>query len=279
MKLEIQQKSITAGCLAISELSSKRIRDALTTRTFGRQLVIVDECTSTFDIAEQFALTGAASGLTIIATQQSRGRGRFGRNWISPPGGLWMTIVLRNPELSAFAGGIPLLGALSIARTINAMFGIRSLVKWPNDVVIRSDKVGGILAESRFEGNEYAFSLLGIGVNVNFQPSLIRCANQKSTTILNELKHQVDINALASATLKEIEDTLNLAAQNQINYILQLLRATDYSCGRRVRVTIPTQSVEGIFHKYRSLTETEIDMDGEYVIIETGTATAVEYTD
>jgi len=140
-----------------------------------------------------------------------------------------MTIVLRNPELSAFVGGIPLLGALSVARTINALFGFRSLVKWPNDVVIRSDKVGGILADSRFEGNEYAFSLLGIGVNVNFQPSLIQYANQNSTTILKELKHQVDINALASATLKEIEDIFRLAAQNQIDRVLQLLRATDYS--------------------------------------------------
>jgi len=189
-----------------------------------------------------------------------------------------MTIVLCNPQLSEFAGGIPLLGALSVARTINAMFGIRSLVKWPNDVVIRSDKVGGILTESRFEGNEHAFSLLGIGVNVNFQPSLIQYANQKSTTILNELKHQVDINALASATLKEIEDIFRLVDQNQINRILQLLRTTDYSCGRRVKVTIPTQTVEGIFHDYRSLTEAEIDTDGEYVIIETGTATSVEYT-
>jgi len=251
----------------------------LTTQIFGRQLVIVDECTSTFEIAEQFALTGAPNGLTIIATQQSHGRGRFGRNWISPPGGLWMTVVLRNPELSAFASGIPLLGALSIARAINTMFGIQSLVKWPNDVVIGSDKVGGILAESRFEGNEYAFSLLGIGVNVNFQPSLIRYANQKSTTILSELKHQVDINTLASATLKEIENLFGLVAQNQITRILQLLRAADYSCGRRVKVTIPAHTVEGIFHNYRSLTEAEIDVDGEYVIIETGTAIAVEYTD
>ena len=189
-----------------------------------------------------------------------------------------MTIVLRNPELSAVASGIPLLGALSIARTINTMFGIRSLVRWPNDVVIHSDKVGGILAESRFEGNEYAFSLLGIGVNVNFQPSLIEFANKKSTTILNELKHPVDINALASTTLKEIEGIFDLAAQNQINHILELLRATDYSCGRRVRVTMPSRIVEGIFHKYRSLTEIEIDTDGEYVIIETGTAMAAEYT-
>jgi len=241
-------------------------------------LVVVDECTSTFDIAEQFALSGAPSGLTIIATQQSNGRGRFGRSWHSPSGGLWMTIVLRNPELSAVASGIPLLGALSIARTINTMFGIRSLVRWPNDVVIHSDKVGGILAESRFEGNEYAFSLLGIGVNVNFQPSLIEFANKKSTTILNELKHPVDINALASTTLKEIEGIFDLAAQNQINHILELLRATDYSCGRRVRVTMPSRIVEGIFHKYRSLTEVEIDTDGEYVIIETGTAMAAEYT-
>jgi len=262
----------------MSELSSERIRDALTTQTFGRQLVIVDECTSTFDVAEQFALSGAPSGLTIIADQQSHGRGRFGRKWLSPPGGLWMTIVLRNPQLSAFAGGITLLGALSVARTINAMFGIRSLVKWPNDVVIRSDKVGGVLAESRLEGNEYAFSLLGIGVNVNFQPSLLQYANQKSTTILNELKHQVDINTLASATLNEIEDIFHLAAQNQINRILELLRATDYSCGRKVKVTFPTQTVEGIFHNYHSLTEAEIDTNGEYVIIETGTATAVEYT-
>jgi BirA family biotin operon repressor/biotin-[acetyl-CoA-carboxylase] ligase len=262
---------------SISELSSERINKLLITKTFGRQLVVVDECASTFDIAEQFALSGASHGLTVIAARQLQGRGRFGRNWLSPPGGLWMTVVLRNPNLSSFVGGISLLGALSAALAINKMFEIRSLVKWPNDLVIRSDKVGGILVESKFEGNEHLYSLLGIGLNVNFQPSMIRSVNQKSTTLLCELNNPVDINALASATLKEIEDMFDLTAQNRISDTLEILRATDFSVGRKVKVTMPSRTVEGIFHEYLSLTQAEIETNGEYVIVETGTVIDVEY--
>jgi len=188
-----------------------------------------------------------------------------------------MTVVLRNPHLSSFVGGISLLGALSVALAINRMFEIRSLVRWPNDVVIRCDKVGGILVESKFEGNEHLYSLLGIGLNVNFQPSVIRSANQKSTTLLCELNHLVDISALAAATLKQIEDIFDLAAQNRISDTLELLRATDYSIGRKVKVTMPSRTVEGIFHEYLSLTQAEIETNGEYVIVETGTAIVVEY--
>ena len=265
--------------LPISEFSTQKIQDALTTKTLGRRLAIVNTCTSTSDIAEHFALAGAPNGMTVIAVQQSHGRGRFGRSWCSPPGGLWMTIVLRYPEFPVFAAEIPLLGALSIARTLNSMFGIHSLVKWPNDVVIRSNKVAGTIAQSRFDGNNFLFTLLGIGVNANFQRSLIRDANPNSTTILDELNDQVDINHVASSVLNEIEIIFSLAAQNQTDHILELLSATDYSRGRRVKVTIPPHTVEGRFRKYRSLSEVEIDKDGEYVIVEQGKATGVEYID
>jgi BirA family transcriptional regulator, biotin operon repressor / biotin---[acetyl-CoA-carboxylase] ligase len=247
------------------------------TQALGKELILMENCTSTFDIAEEFALSGASHGLTIVAKQQTEGHGRSGRTWLSPPGGLWLTIVLRAPELFPIANGIPLLGALSVARTINSMSTINSRVKWPNDVVIRSDKVSGILAESRFEGNTYTFTLLGIGVNVNFHSSLLQHVNQNSTTILSELNRPTDISLMASKILNETERILDLGVQKEISSVLELLRAIDYSRGKNVKIKTQTETTEGIFHDYRSLTEVEINTNGEYVIVETGTAKSVAY--
>jgi len=268
-----------ARCSAISELSTERIQKGLATQTLGKELILMEDCTSTLDIAEEFALSGASHGLTIVAKQQTEGHGRSGRSWLSPPGGLWLTILLRSPELFAIANGIPLLGALAVARTINSMFAIKSRVRWPNDVVIRSDKVSGVLAESRFEGNTYAFTLLGIGVNVNFQSSLLQHVNQNATTILSELNRPTDISLMASKILNETEQILDLGVQKEISSILELLRAIDYSRGKDVKIKTQTRITEGIFHDYHSLAEVVIDTNGEYVIVETGTAKSVTYGD
>jgi BirA family biotin operon repressor/biotin-[acetyl-CoA-carboxylase] ligase len=265
------------GALVISDLSADLIRQALRTDTFGRELLALDACNSTNGVAEQFALTGAPDGLAVVAATQTNGRGRFGREWVSPRGGLWMTILIRKPELTSTAGALPLIGALSAARALNSDFDMKAQVRWPNDVVVKSSKIAGVLAESRFKGNEIDFALLGIGINVNFPSMLITETRSKATTVLTEVGREVDLNELAARVLNESERLTNLALSNQTDHIVDLLRSSDYSSGKRVRISTRNRIVEGIFSDYRSLTSVEVNSNGEYVIVESATAESVEY--
>jgi BirA family biotin operon repressor/biotin-[acetyl-CoA-carboxylase] ligase len=138
-------------------------------------LVRLGETTSTNDIGRLLAAAGAAEGATVVADHQTLGRGRLGRSWESPVGGLWCSVVLRPP-------GDPSLGRLSlavgvaVAEAIEAAAGVAAALAWPNDVVVRGRKAAGIL----IEGAAGAL-VVGMGVNVAVPPGALtpdvaRCA-------------------------------------------------------------------------------------------------------
>lgn len=119
---------------------------------------------STQDVARELALSGENAGLVVVAETQTNGRGSRGRGWYSPKGGLYMTAVL-GPM--ARIGLLPLLAGIAVAETINSLAGIEAELKWPNDILLRGRKVGGVIAGLGWLGNEVKYVLLGIGVNLN----------------------------------------------------------------------------------------------------------------
>ena len=148
-------------------LHPDEIREALGTGTIGREVVVYDRVASTNDVAWELAGGGAAEGLVVLAEEQSRGRGRMGRRWHSPRGGLWMSIVLR-PDPPA--GGVTVLttaASVAVARAIRSCPGCHATIRWPNDILIGGRKVAGVLVETRSAGNAQGASILGIGVDVN----------------------------------------------------------------------------------------------------------------
>ncbi|MGQ0645187.1 MAG: biotin--[acetyl-CoA-carboxylase] ligase, partial [Elusimicrobiota bacterium] len=135
--------------------------------SLGRPFFRHDVLPSTQDEAKRLALSGAAEGTLVAAERQTRGRGRLGRPWVSPPGGLWYSLVLR-PSLSP--GRVPaltLVAALDWARVIRRRTGLPAEVKWPNDVWIGGRKAAGVLAEMSSEADRVHWVVLGVGVNVN----------------------------------------------------------------------------------------------------------------
>ena len=129
-----------------------------------------DETGSTNDDARALALSGAPDGTAILARRQTKGRGRAGRAWASPEGGLYLSVVLR-PALAPHKWSLlPLAFGAAVVDALRAR-GHAVDLKWPNDVLLRGRKVGGILVESR--GGADPFVIAGLGLNVAAAPELV----------------------------------------------------------------------------------------------------------
>ncbi len=108
----------------------------------------------------------------IVAEEQSGGIGRLGRHWVSPPGGIWTTIILK-PEIPIdHVFMVTMAGSIALVRTIRKLYGIGALIKWPNDIYIGDRKVAGILLEISAEAEDVKHCILGgIGIDANVPPS------------------------------------------------------------------------------------------------------------
>jgi BirA family biotin operon repressor/biotin-[acetyl-CoA-carboxylase] ligase len=261
----------TSGCTAESILNQ------LKTKQLGRTLIVLDECASTNDAARKLASNAAAHGSLIISATQTDGRGRHGKRWISPRGGIWMTLILRSPTTRQVEW-VPLIGALSVARAVHSQLGIDSRVRWPNDVVVNGSKVAGLIAEGHQQGDSLEFVLLGIGVNANFESRQLLDRKVDAVTLMDLNGGTVDNSSLVCNILLELEELLSLAASDP-QRLLEFLRRRDYSAGRNVKVVMEDRMVEGVFVEYQSLGAVLVDSKGERVIVPASSALLVEYSE
>jgi BirA family biotin operon repressor/biotin-[acetyl-CoA-carboxylase] ligase len=136
----------------------------------------LDRVTSTQDAAHQLAGEGAPDGTAIAAREQTHGRGSRGRGWLSPPGGLWLSVVCR-PAAAGAPHLLTIRVSLAVAAVLTERAGTAIGIKWPNDLMIANRKLGGVLAEARWVGDALAWIVVGVGINVtNTVPSELRSA-------------------------------------------------------------------------------------------------------
>ena len=134
--------------------------------TFGSLVYRYDRIASTNDAAGEAAAQGAPQGAAFIADEQTSGRGLRGRTWYSPPGkGLYASFILR-PDASLHSL-IPLAGGLAARQAVLETAGVRTDLKWPNDILFKGAKLGGILAEAVFSGSDIQYAVLGVGINID----------------------------------------------------------------------------------------------------------------
>jgi BirA family biotin operon repressor/biotin-[acetyl-CoA-carboxylase] ligase len=148
-------------------LLPEEIKAELKTDLFGRRIVYYRELSSTQDAAKALAAQGAAEGTVVIAELQAAGRGRIGRVWASPPGGIYLSLILRPEIKPADALCLLLIAGVAVAQAIEQLTGLKPRLKWPNDIIIADRKACGILAEMSAEIDRLNFIVIGIGVNVN----------------------------------------------------------------------------------------------------------------
>lgn len=132
------------------------------------RLVILQEAESTQDVAREMAKRGEPEGTAVVALLQTKGRGRLGRSWISPPGkNLALSLILRPQMPPDEAVFLSLLASVAAAETVEAAGVIGAELKWPNDVLVGGRKIAGILPEAAMLGKTLEFIIIGLGLNVN----------------------------------------------------------------------------------------------------------------
>jgi BirA family biotin operon repressor/biotin-[acetyl-CoA-carboxylase] ligase len=174
----------------------------------GSNVHYYDTVTSTNDIAHQMAREGAGEGTVIFAEQQSNGRGKMGRRWVSPKGeGRLASIILRPdiPFLDAHEWTI--MAGVGVAKAIRDTFGLTAMIKWPNDILINGKKVCGILTEASGQGMERVeYLIIGIGINVH---SDIASLPEGATSIKAELGPEVTADVDRSGFARDLLRTLD----------------------------------------------------------------------
>jgi BirA family transcriptional regulator, biotin operon repressor / biotin---[acetyl-CoA-carboxylase] ligase len=136
----------------------------------GSTIYRLAACVSTNDVAKRLAEEGAEDGKVVIAEEQTGGRGTKGRGWHSAPGlGLYASVILRSRRSDIAL--IPALAGVAAAEAVGAAAGIKVRLKWPNDIVWRGKKLGGILCESSFRGGDVSYVIVGIGLNIKHHPA------------------------------------------------------------------------------------------------------------
>lgn len=149
-------------------VTKEAIEGKIKTRIFGRHVIYRDTVGSTNTLAKEVAEKEDGHGFLITADVQNSGKGRRGRNWVSPGGsGIWMSLLLRPKLEPVCASMLTLIAALAVAKAIKADTQLDTKIKWPNDIVVNGKKVCGILTEMNAEPDFINYVIIGIGINVN----------------------------------------------------------------------------------------------------------------
>jgi len=195
---------------------------------------------STMDIARELARKGCPDFTVVIAETQTSGRGRMDRNWWSPKGGLYFTLVLRPHIPPAMSPLINFGAALVLARTLQEFCGVDARVKWPNDVLIHGRKVSGMLSEMEAAGDQVSFVNIGIGINMNndLPPNL-----PFATSIKKSSGKTCSRKAFLSEFLKRLESRIH---QTDLTTVIAEWKTCSATLGQQVRIVSRQGVTEGM---------------------------------
>jgi BirA family biotin operon repressor/biotin-[acetyl-CoA-carboxylase] ligase len=223
-------------------LSPASITSNLGTHFIGQRIKYYPSLTSTMAVARKEAQQGAPEGTVIIADEQTAGRGRIKRTWLSPKGNIALSIILY-PSL-VYLPSVIMLASLAVVHSIEVVTGLKPQLKWPNDVIINGKKVCGILIESDVRRNKVNYAIIGIGINVNLSLSAFPSLLLTATSLSDELGRDVSRLDIIRQLLVEMERLYLILPVGDIIY--KQWRDRLVTLGKRVRVRSDKTTYEGI---------------------------------
>lgn len=248
------------------------IKWKLNTRILGREIVSYKKIDSTNSLAYSLAEKGLKEGLCVLAEEQTKGRGRLGRQWASPPKtGIYLSCILRPKITPREIPKITLLAAVAVAKSIKEISGLWATIKWPNDILINDKKVCGILTEMKAEQDTVNFVILGIGVNVN----PVRCLSSNGVNMpqknlpkgASSIKEEMvksgadgDVSRieLTRRILENLEDHYCLLKNKGFGLIMDAWRDLSKMLGMRIKIVLQNKTFEGLAQ--------DIDNDGSLIV-------------
>ena len=198
------------------------------------------EVSSTMDIAKDLARKNCADFTVVVAGRQTRGRGRLKRQWLSDDGGLYFTMVLRPDLPLLLSSRVNFLASLTLARVMRRLFQIEAAVKWPNDILLDGYKVSGMLSELEAESDRILFINIGMGINVNNDPSGVEPG---ATSLKKITGREISKKMLLAQFLAEFEIGLkNVEFEN----VISEWKKYTVTLNRRVKIVTHREESEGL---------------------------------
>jgi BirA family biotin operon repressor/biotin-[acetyl-CoA-carboxylase] ligase len=238
------------------------VAKVLRTSFVGKKMIYKESVYSTQSIAISLASKQDSHGVVIIAEQQKSGRGRLKRKWLSPKGGLWLSVILKPSISTARMTVFPHVAALAVCDSIRETTKLDARLKWPNDVLISDKKVAGILLDISTEAKQINYVVIGIGINANVDTSLISShlgsSSLQVTSIKDEIGHNVSKLELTRLLLEKLERYyLELEGEGP-TAILQKWKQSSDMLGRQIIVSEGFKTIQG--------TAKNINDDGSLVL-------------
>jgi len=224
----------------------EKIQNGLKTDFIGQKIHYFSKVTSTNDIAKKLAVKEAKEGTVVIAEVQSRGKGRLGRKWVSPKGGIWFSVILRPKVSPQEALKLTFMTAAAVAKAIKKMFVLNAEVKWPNDVLLDGKKVCGILTEMSTRDDAVDFVVVGIGINANVNVDLFpEDLRSAVTSLKEEMAEEVELERFLRVLLEELEHHYKVFIRKEFDLILEEWRSLTKLLGAYVEVVSFEEKFEG----------------------------------
>jgi len=233
----------------------------LRTSFLGRSILFSGKVTSTNEWAKKLARQSAPEGTVVIAETQTHGRGRLCREWISPLGGLWFSLILRPKHRPARVPQLIFVAGLAVAETLREQYDLRTETKWPNDVLVNGRKICGILGETSTTGKEINAVVLGIGINANFaaEQVLPESLRARATSLETELNRKIQLEELFNRLLMKLEATYRLYTRKGFSPILKQWKRYAGFLSQEVDVTDRNEKITGVAF--------DVDEDGVLILL------------
>jgi BirA family biotin operon repressor/biotin-[acetyl-CoA-carboxylase] ligase len=239
-----QQGNCLKLAYAPDVLLSEEIVEQLDTSIIGRNVAVYREIGSTNDAAWEMAAQGAREGTVVIAEEQSQGRGRMGRKWVSPRGGLWMSAVLQPALAHNRTSVLTIAASVAVAEAIRRCTECTATIRWPNDILSGGKKLAGVLVETRSARHLEGTFILGIGVDVNcqaFPPELQPIA----TSLALETDTPVRRTDIAREVLRYFDDVYGQVMDGNLVSIEEKWKKMSSTIGRRITIVQNSRTYRG----------------------------------
>ena len=239
------------------------VTSELKTKVIGQKAYYFDSIDSTQNQALKIANEPENNGAVIIAATQTGGKGRTGRKWISPKGGIWLSIILHPKFDISITTLFPIASSLALSKAIENTFEITPELKWPNDLTIKGKKIAGILVDAAFESNKIESLVLGVGINFNVDIKAIKktlkdTPNFYGVSSLSEQNKKVKPIQLVQNFFVELEKIYELLNKKQTKKIISEWTKRSSTLGKNVEINTTDGKIKG--------KATKIDEDGALII-------------
>ncbi len=212
----------------------EKIKEKLNTEYIGRNLCYVKTTDSTNLLARRESCR--SDGTVFIADEQTDGRGRNGKKWISKKAdGLWMSILLKPKISPQRLSALTLLAGLCVVKTLREKYDADAFVKWPNDIVLSRKKLGGILCEAAFEKDSVSYAVVGIGINL-FCESFDKEIENIACSLHSECGKKADKDTLCADILNTFEPMYTKFLKSGINAFLPEYKKYCITLGKEITV-------------------------------------------